>query len=404
MIKDYVKYALENFRKRKLRSWLTLIGIFIGIAAVVSLISLTQGLQKSVDEQFAALGADKIFIQPKTGFVAPGSSSITNILTEDDVKQIKKVNGVNEAISIVLQNVKVEFNDKVRFHQLISIPTDEGKKLYDETYHLKIKNGRDLGKNDKFKVLVGASFAEDDIFSPNIKVGDKIKINDIEFKVAGSYERIGNNADDRLLFITEDAMKAIFKADEKADFIIARASKGSKPKDVSIRIEKELRKFRNLEEGKEDFTVQTSEDLVKAIGNILTIIQAVLVGIALISLLVGAVGITNTMYTAVLERTREIGIMKAIGARNSDILKIFLIESGLLGIVGGLIGVVLGVGFSKLVEIIVALTGNTFLKASFPWYLIIVSLLFAFFIGAISGILPALQASKLNPVDALRYE
>ena len=404
MLQDYLRYVIENFRKRKLRSWLTMIGIFIGIAAVVALVSLGQGMQKFIDEQFEVLGADKIIIQPKTGFAPPGSDTTTSELTKDDAEVVERVRGISETTGFIIENVKVEFNEQTRFHQIFSIPTDEGKKLYDEINQFEVQNGRDLRKGDKFKVLVGIAFIEDDLFQPNVKVGDKIKIDDFDFKVVGHYERIGNSQDDRTLIITEDAMREIFNVEERVDFILARASKGDKPADVAARVEKELRDFRGLEEGKEDFVAQTFEDFVATIGNILLVVQLVLVGIAAISLLVGGIGITNTMYTAVLERTKEIGIMKAIGAKNEDILKIFLLESGILGMSGGLIGVILGMGFSKLVEIAVATTGNTFLKASFSPYLVIGSLLFAFLVGTASGVLPAIRASKLKPVDALRYE
>ncbi|MCK4589887.1 MAG: ABC transporter permease, partial [Nanoarchaeota archaeon] len=123
-----------------------------------------------------------------------------------------------------------------------------------------------------------------------------------------------------------------------------------------------------------------------------------------ISLLVGGVGIMNTMYTSVLERTNEIGVMKAIGAQNKDILAIFLFESGFLGLMGGIIGVLIGVGIGKLVEFGAAMQGLDILKASFPWYLIVGALLFSFLVGAISGVAPARQASKMKPVEALRYE
>jgi putative ABC transport system permease protein len=138
---------------------------------------------------------------------------------------------------------------------------------------------------------------------------------------------------------------------------------------------------------------------------IFDIIQTVLIGIAAISLIVGAVGIMNTMYTSVLERTRDIGIMKAIGARNSDILKMFLIESGLLGLVGGAIGIAIGLGIAKTAEVIGgAALGTDYLQAAIPAWLVIGALLFAFVLGSASGLLPAKQASEMNPVDALREE
>ncbi len=151
--------------------------------------------------------------------------------------------------------------------------------------------------------------------------------------------------------------------------------------------------------------VQTFEQVMKSFQTIFGMVQAVVIGIVAISLLVGGIGITNTMYTSVLERTRDIGIMKAVGARNSDILKLFMIESGMLGLVGGAVGIMIGVGLSKAVEITISKLYNfVYLKASFPWYLILGALAFSFLVGSISGVMPARQAAKMKPVDALRYE
>ena len=168
-------------------------------------------------------------------------------------------------------------------------------------------------------------------------------------------------------------------------------------------MKKELRQSRNVEEGKEDFTVQTPGSILAILNNILMVVEGVLVGIAGISLLVGGIGIMNTMYTAVLERTREIGIMKALGARREMILLLFLIESGFLGLIGGIIGVILGFAASKLVEIVAfQIYGTMLIQANFSFLLMFGMLLFAFLIGAISGVFPAKQAASLQPVDALR--
>ena len=144
---------------------------------------------------------------------------------------------------------------------------------------------------------------------------------------------------------------------------------------------------------------------LRFLGTVLNIITAFLLGVAGISLLVGSIGIANTMYTSVLERTKEIGVMKAIGAKNSDVLYIFVIESGILGLVGGAIGIFFGIGVGKIIEYIaVNQLGINLLKVVFPWYLIVGCLLFAFVIGSLSGLLPARQGSKLKPADTLRHE
>ena len=155
----------------------------------------------------------------------------------------------------------------------------------------------------------------------------------------------------------------------------------------------------------QDFDILTPEELLGSVQDILNIITAFLAGVAAISLIVGGIGIANTMYTSVLERTSEIGVMKAIGAQNKDILMIFLIESGLLGFVGALIGVVLGYGVSKGIEYIAINQLNTnLLQAAAPFYLILGCLAFGFIIGSVSGLTPARKAAKTNVVDALRYE
>ncbi len=403
---DYFTLAISNLGKRRMRSWLTMVGIFIGIATIVALVSLGQGMQKAINDQFSTLGVDKIIIQPKGNlFGAPGSSTGTTQLTTKDEKIVRGIRGVAETTSFVVANVRVEFKDQVRYLQVFSMPTGEGRKLYDEVNSFKIEEGRAIEKGDKFKVVVGKAFIEDSVFSPNLRVDDKLLMNDQEFKVVGNWERIGNPSDDKSLTMSEDEFRQFFNVPDRIDFILARADASEVPKDVADRIEKELRKSRNVKEGNEDFTISTSEELVQSFGDILTVLQVVLIGIAFISLLVGGIGIMNTMYTAVLERTREIGIMKAIGGRNSDILKIFLIEAGLLGTVGGAIGIFLGYVLSKSVEVFaISVLKISFLRAFFPWYLIVGALLFSFLVGMISGVLPARQASMQRPVEALRYE
>ena len=181
---------------------------------------------------------------------------------------------------------------------------------------------------------------------------------------------------------------------------------GDKALEVIVEdVKKDMREAHDVNEGEEDFSIQTPEQFMESFAVILDIVQIVLIGIAAIALLVGGIGIMNTMYTAVLQRTREIGIMKAIGARNSHIMYLFLVESGLYGFFGGLIGVTLGIGFAKIVELIfVQVVGPAFLVIEIDWILVIGTLIFSFLIGILSGIAPAKRASKLNPVDSLRYE
>ncbi|MFA4887374.1 MAG: ABC transporter permease [Candidatus Nanoarchaeia archaeon] len=404
MIADLFILAVNGVRKRSLRSWLTIVGIFIGVAALVSLVSLGQGLQGAVNDQFLKLGANKIFISPG-GFGPPGA--FAGKLTDHDVSVVKRVKGVAVATPHTVAFVSLSFKSRVTSVQLMGINlVPKEKKVAFEASNVEITDGRELKSGDRKKAIVGYNLAHDtSLFGGKVvKVGDTIQIEGKNFEAIGINKKIGNPFDDRNVYIPMDDSAEIFGQKDKFDFIFVEVSEGAKPTVVADDIKKRMRRDRALEEGEENFGVQTFESISNSFNVIFSIVQAVIFGIASISLVVGAIGIMNTMYTAVLERTREIGVMKAVGAQNRDILFVFLFESGLLGLTGGLLGVAVGVGFTKLVEIVAgSILGSTLIRAVFPWYLIVGALLFSFVVGAGSGVFPAMRAAKLKPVDALRY-
>ncbi len=408
-VKDAFLLGMKNLVRRKLRSYLTMIGIFIGIATVVSLISLGQGLKDAVTAQVASLGSDKIIIQARSaGFAPPGFLTSTKI-TKDDLRTVRSVSGVYRAAGRMLKPATVTFNAKKEIHFIASLPDDiEGRNLVLETLQLKAEMGRILKSGDTYKVLIGPNFAvreNPSFFNKAISVGDRITIDAVSFEVVGIFEKTGKPQIDSALIIPENALRDITHTPEEISVIVVQAGEGVSLTQLSDSLTKALRRHRNLDKGKEDFQVSTPQQLASSVNTIVTVVQSVLIGIAAISLLVGGIGIMNTMYTSVLERKREIGIMKAVGARNSDILQIFLYESGMMGLVGGLLGMLLGISFAKLVEVLAAhALGANLLQASFPLPLLIGSVLFSFLVGITSGVLPALQASKLPPVKALRRE
>ncbi len=250
--------------------------------------------------------------------------------------------------------------------------------------------------------MLGNDFLSDDFGKP-IRIGSKVSINGKDFEVVGILKKTSTFTINSVVLMLEDDMKDLLDINEEVDLIVAQVENKNKIEEVAQDLEKKFRKDRNLKEGEEDFSIQTPLQALSGVNNILSIINIIIIGIAAISLLVGAIGITNTMYTSVLERTKEIGIMKAIGAENKDILFVFIIESGLLGLVGGIIGVIIGLGLAFGVS---QAAGNFLggidlgIKISYP--LIIGAISFSFFIGIASGILPAMQASKLKPTEALR--
>ena len=404
MIKDFFALSVSNLRRRKLRSWLTMIGIFIGIAAVVSLISLGQGLQDYISEQFEVMGANKLIVLPGSGIGLASASA--EKLTSKDLDVIKKTRGVDIVAELVYGVSFLEFNDEVKRVFVIGLPTEKVADIFRDMQGFEVEKGRELKEDDKDKVVVGYLVAKDkSVFEKGVELRDKIIIEKKEFRVVGIMRQIGNPQDDSQVYIPLETAKKLFEKEDEIDTIYVQVKEGFETKDVAEDIKKELRRARDEEKGKETFSIQTFEQILETFQNVFNVVQAVLVGIAAISLLVGGIGIMNTMYTSVLERTREIGTMKAIGAKNSHVMTIFLIESGLLGLIGGVIGVLIGIGLAKFAEYLAAaFLGTTLLQASTNPMIFLGALAFSFVIGSASGLLPALQASKLNPVDALRYE
>jgi len=317
---------------------------------------------------------------------------------------VSKVRGVADYTYVTITSAKVEFSGETKYFTVIGLPLDRTK-IYVDTNAWKAEEGFMLKKGDEGFVMLGNNFKNGNIFQKQVRAGSKITINGKEFKVRAIAAPIGNPSDDASIIIPLDNFRSLFNITERVDQIVVQVSEGENVTDVANRAEKKLRQVRGQTEKTQDFYISTPEELLGSFQTILNILTAFLGGIAAISLVVGGIGIANTMYTSVLERTREIGVMKAIGAKNKDILLIFLIESGLLGLVGGSIGVLLGYGASKTIEGIANNSLNTnLLQAAAPFYLIAGCLVFGFLNGAVSGTLPAIRASKIKVVDALRYE
>jgi len=400
---EYFNLAVKNLRKRKLRSWLTVLGIFISIAAIFTLVSLSLGLQVAVKKQFELLGSDKFFVMSKTSMLGTFEGG-SNSLTDNDVNAIKNVRGIKDYTYITVGNIKMKYDNQIKYFMAAGLPLDHIK-LYTESSSISIAQGKMIEAGDQKKIALGSLFYDGNIFNKPVEAGSKVEINGESYKVSGILKSIGNPSDDSNVYFPIEELRKLINVSNRVDQIVIQVSQGENVTDVAKRTEERLRKFRGQTEKTQDFVISTPEDLLASFQIILQIITAFLAGIAAISLLVGAIGIANTMYTSVIERTKEIGVMKAIGAKNSDITWIFLIESGLLGFIGGVVGVLLGYLMSKTVEFIAVNQLNTnLLAASSPWWLIVGCLLFGFLVGAVSGTLPAIQASKTNVVDALRYE
>ena len=405
MIKDLFSYSIKNLRTRKLRSWLTMLGIFIGIASVVSLIGLGEGLREAVNSQFGFLGADIISVTATGGFGPPGTG-VVDPLTDDELDAIKDIKGIEGAAGRILESGKIVFNNKAAFGFAASIPDGEGREILEGAMNMKAEKGRLLKDGESGSVLLGYNFGEDDnTFNKAISPGKKIEILDEEFTVIGIMEKKGNFQIDGAVFLNEDDLRDLIdRQGDDYDIIVAKFDRTADVDKITTSIEKKLRRIRDVDEGEEDFSVETPQSLLENVNSTLLAIQIFVYIIASISLLVGGIGIMNTMYTAVVERTKEVGIMKSIGAKNSTIFTFFFIESGFLGIVGGLIGITIGIIIANALAFAGQLAlGSDLISAHISVTLVVGALFFSFIIGSFFGTLPALQAAKLHPVDALRF-
>ena len=400
---EYLRYGWENLWHRKLRSGLTVISILIGITAIFALVSFGFGIQSYVDEIAKEAGIDKLFIQAR-GVGAPGTDS-NFAITKDDTDFISKVNGVSQISGVYLNAVQVSRDRKSKFVFGVGLDVKE-LRLIEESYSVKVIEGRNFRKGDDDKVILGYNYRLfDKVFERPVVLGEKLGINGEEFEAIGFYEEIGNPADDANAYMTYEGFEKIFpKSKDRYGYAIIRAQAGVAASDLADVITERLRRHKNLEKGKEDFFVQTFEDALATFTNIIAILNGMLFLIAFISVVVASVNTMNTMYTAVIERTKEIGVMKAIGARNSDIMFIFIFEAGLIGMIGGVLGVLLGFLIASAGGAIAQASGFGALQPIFPFALIALCIIFATFVGALSGILPARQAAQLRPVEALRYE
>ncbi len=410
MFSDYIKLAVRSLTKRKLRTYLTMIGIFIGIAAVVALIGLGEGLKTAINSQFGFLGTDMLSVQAATmGMTGMPGAGAPNPLSDDLAEKIENINNVDLAFNRYMAMSTIEFRDKQKTEFVLSVVSGENRKSFERMLNLKVQQGRLLTDRDTRGVLLGDSFHRGvtygATFDRPINAGDQILVNDKEFTVVGIMERKGSFIFDDAIWMNEDVMinEGIRKNDGTVDILGVKVKDANMIEQTQEDIEKLLRKERDVKIGEEDFTVQSAQQALESLNSALFAVNLFVIIIAAISLVVGGIGIMNTMYTAVLERTKEIGIMKSIGAKNSAIFTLFAIESGLLGMVGGIIGVLIGLTLAYGMAFIGSLAlGSDLIQANVSLGLMLGSLAGSYILGTVFGVLPAIRASKLHPVDALR--
>lgn len=399
MIRKFFALSLRNIKHRELRSWLTILGIVIGIALIASIVSLGKGLEQTVLQQLRKFGSDMIYIVP-----GEGDDTLLGILgggsfREKEVDELEKVEGASLIVPFDVSFVTVEFKGEEQSTLIHASPIKETKEIYTESRGFGVESGGWPDKEGSQEILLGYKIATEK-FREEIFIGDEVRIKGKKFRIVGILSEIGSAEDDNAVYMSVENLEKIMGRKASYMSIIAIVRPGYDTAAVAEDIRYRLRE----ERGSADFTVLTPEKTEELVGDVIAAIQLGIMFIALFSIVIGGIGVMNTMYTSVLERRREIGIMKAIGATDGDILAIFMIESGVIGAIGGVVGLLIGVGLAKVVEIGAVKSGFKFLKIYVAPEFILGALAFAFILGVIAGTLPARQAAKLNPSEALRYE
>ncbi len=401
---DYLILALKNLRHRGIRSWLTLLGIFIGVTAVVALIGLGSGLQAAVGAQFGVSSTQALTVQTGglNSFGPPGSGAV-NKLTRDDVDAISKLGTVEFATPRNLETTKIEYNDIVVFSMAVSVDDAMEKEMY-ETLDIEARSGTMLLNDALRRIVIGNNLADGtkNGFDKDIATGDNVLVQDKRFRVVGILKKKGSFMLDNIVLMYQDDLDNLFDYGEEVDIIGVKVKSPDLMDRAKKEIEKLLRDRRDVDAGEEDFEVSTPDAILETVNSVLGGVKAFIIIIASISILVGALGIVNTMTTSVLERKKEIGIMKAIGGTNYQIFLQFFFESGMLGLIGGLVGITFGtlISFAGIIGI------NNFIGSellpTIDFMLISGALVGSFVVGAAAGIAPAMNAAKQNPVEALR--
>ena len=398
---ESIRYSLRNLNHRKGRSFLTVFSILVGIATIFIFLSFGIGLYNYTQNLASGGSADKVLIMAKGLSGATGVDNGIN-LTDSDLRVVKRVAGVYKATGAYTQVVQTNYRDEKKYAFLISY--DPTNPILLESFNAKIYNGRFLQSGDTRDIILGYNYMIDGkIFKKGLSINDEIKINGTKLKVVGFLTSIGNPQDDSNIYISNDYFKTMYPNKNSYAELIAKVDMKNVDNVVS-NIERALRSERNQRIGEEDFYVESFQSLLDSYASVLNIIIGFVVLIALISVLVSAINTANTMVTSVLERFKEIGVLKSIGARNSEIFGIFLFESSFLGFVAGILGVSLGFIMTSVGASILKNIGLSFLSPFYSVWLFAGCILFATLTGAISGVIPAVRASKINTVDALRYE
>lgn len=395
---DFIRFTLGSIIAHRLRTLLTILGIAIGIAAVVLLTSIGEGVHRYVLAEFTQFGTTIIGINPGRVTTAGASIGIFGTdkpLTLDDADALRRVSHTNSVVPFVQGNAEVEYG-RIKRRTMVYGTGSE----FPQAFSLKVELGNFLPNDDpgsprSYAVL--GSKMRDELFANLNPLGQIIHIGGYRFRVIGTMESkgqvLGFDLDDTVYIPTPKALE-MFNRDSlmEVDLMYEEGA----PEDEIVA---DIRRILTARHGREDFTITTQQQMLDVLGSVLDVLTFAVGALGGISLLVGGVGILTIMTMAVRERTSEIGLLRALGAQKNQVLGLFLGEATLLALIGGLAGLILGVGGAQLLHLAIpAMPIHT------PLIYLLIAEVIALGIGLFAGVVPARNAARLDPVTALRSE
>ncbi|AAK78301.1 putative ABC transport system permease protein [Clostridium acetobutylicum] len=392
-----IKMSIQSIWANKVRSFLTMLGIIIGIASVIVLVGIGQGTKESVSSQIESLGTNLIAIN----IVGNRNKAISM----QELNDLKKKPGIKDIAPVLTNSVNVKVGDNTA-----STSMEASTANYAQIRNLSVSSGRFINSrdvNNRYKVAVVGVDVANELFNSTDVVGQTMNVNGVEFTIVGILNSTGSSiagSNDDKIIVPLSTAERLTQTTQIKTFYAEAESQGTVDEAMGYLQLFLNNKYRSVEEGSNNsnsnnnYRILSQSSILETATQTTSSMTTMLTGTAAISLLVGGIGIMNIMLVSVIERTREIGIRKAVGAKRRTILIQFLIEAASLSAVGGIIGVVIGYGGAKLLAVLlranVAISGNVVLG----------SFLFSVLVGIVFGIYPANKASKLSPMEALRFE
>jgi len=401
-MKDALSLVYRNIRERKARAALTVLGITVGIGAVIALISLGFGMQASITDQLVEM-ADVIMVTP--GAQEFGSFGSFGSFTDRDLEAVKRISGVKDAVAMRGEMEDVEYRDETFRLTVTGINPQDIVAVFGETIKREAEEGmaagRDLRENDNKACEIGYSIAYD-YFKDDLGVNDRLTLNGTKFRVVGILEKQGGfraEVDSAIYITTRDSISILDNRDISAIFVRVRNIEDAER--IAVEIEERIDENHKLD----DFTsAMTMGSAIEQLESVFGILQVVLIALSSISLLVAAMGIMNTMLMSVMERTHEIGVMKAIGAKNRNILSLFLLEAGVVSALGGVCGCIFGVLGARAISFGIQRAFDVEIAAIVKPEVLLGGIAVAVVVGIVSGLYPARKAARMSPVEAVKYE